>query len=565
MLTVDLHTHSTASDGTYSPSELVDYAVSKNLSAIAITDHDTTDGLDEAIERAKYHNDNGYNIEIIPGIEFSTDYMGSDVHIVGLYIDHNGDYFKGRLTHFIESRNKRNKKMCDLLTEHGMPLTYEEMLEAFPTSAITRAHYGRMLFEKGYVKSIKEAFDRYIGDHKPCHVPRKKISPIRAVEIIRKAGGIPILAHPVLYGFSKDKLDGLVQKLKSAGLIGIEAIYSTYSPSDERDIRALAKKYDLLISGGSDFHGSNKPDIDLGSGKGHLFVPDTVLMSIKAKYDELLNSNESFSIPKILFTDLDGTLLDCNKSISKYTFETLKKWTMAGHYLVLCSGRDITSVNKVLSDLKLDTLDNVYTIGFNGGLIYDPKNKVSIFNKTLNIEDVDYISNKAKEYGLYLQTYDDTHHIVPYDGEETQYYARVIKTPYTVSEDITKGLNTNPYKCLVIELNDLEKMDRFKNDMTPWANSKNISLLYSNPNYLEIIPSDSGKGMAVKWLCSYLNIEGLISVAAGDEQNDLSMLEASDIAIAMLNGIDLLKDMATTISEDDNDHNGLALTIEGMI
>lgn len=565
MSIVDLHTHTNASDGTYSPSELIDYAVKKGLSAIAITDHDTIDGIDEAFKRAKYHKDNGYNIEVIPGIEFSTDYMGFDVHIVGLYVDYNSPYFKERLLRFKESRNKRNEKMCELLTAHGMPITYEELKKEYPSSAITRAHYGKMLLKKGYIKSISEAFDRYIGDHKPCHVPRKMISPIRAVEIIRKAGGFPILAHPVLYGFSKEKLEGLIKKLKGAGLMGIEAIYSTYTPSDERTMRTLAAKYDMSISGGSDFHGSNKPDIDLATGKGHLYIPSSVLDSIKISHKRMLETNDNYMIRKILFTDLDGTLLRSDKTISDYTKDVLNKWIKAGHFFSLCSGRDIQSVNSVLASLKLDSYDNVYTIGFNGGIIYDPNNKEIVHSETLNISDVDYLYNKARQMGLYFQTYDNDHFIVPYDGKETAYYTKVIKTPYEVCENITSRLKTNPYKCLIIELDNLDKVDEFVSEMTPWCSLHNISLMYSNPNYLEIIPSSSGKGAAIKHLTRHLNIDGLISIAAGDEQNDLSMLKEADIAIAMLNGIDLLKDISTTISDKSCEEDGLALTIENMI
>ena len=277
MKIVDLHTHSTTSDGTYSPTEIVDYAVEKGLSALALTDHDTVWGLSEAIERGKMYPD----FEVVPGIEYSTTYSGKSIHIVGLYIDYKDKKYQESLKGFINSRIARNRKMADKLSEHGIPVTFEELVEMNPGAVITRAHFAKFLFHKGYVTSVKEAFDRYVGDHAPCYVPREKITPQMAVEQILSGRGVPILAHPVLYGMGKDALDTLVHDLKDAGLVGIEALYGTYTAQDERDIKALAKKYDLLISGGSDFHGANKPHIDLAVGTGRMMIPMEVLDHIR--------------------------------------------------------------------------------------------------------------------------------------------------------------------------------------------------------------------------------------------------------------------------------------------
>ena len=277
MKKVDLHTHSTASDGTYSPSELIDYAYQKGLSAIALTDHDTVAGLSEAIVRGEQYPE----LEVIPGIEYATVRNGKDIHIVGLYIDFQNEKYLKSLQAFIDSRTERNRKMCQKLTDAGMPVTYEELVEANPGAVITRAHFGRLLLSKGYTTSIKEAFDRYIGDYCPYFVPREKITPEMAIDQILSAGGIPILAHPVLYGLGKDAMDELVHDMKDAGIVGIEALYGTYTAQDERDMKALAIKYDLLISGGSDFHGKNKPHIELGSGTGRMVVPYEVLEKIK--------------------------------------------------------------------------------------------------------------------------------------------------------------------------------------------------------------------------------------------------------------------------------------------
>ena len=167
--------------------------------------------------------------------------------------------------------------MCHRLQEKGIDITYEKLLEAYPEAVITRAHYARFMLEQGVIKSIPEAFERYIGDHAPCYVPREKITPHQAVELIRKVKGIPVLAHPPLYRMSDERLEQLVISLKEAGLAGIETIYSTYTRGEENHMCTLAGKYDLLITGGSDFHGSNKPDIDLGTGKGNLSVPEDIL------------------------------------------------------------------------------------------------------------------------------------------------------------------------------------------------------------------------------------------------------------------------------------------------
>lgn len=281
---IDLHVHSTRSDGTYTPTELVEYAIEKGLTAFALTDHDTTDGLDEAISYANALRAEGKADvpEVIPGIELSTNIEDTEVHVAGLFIDKENPEFQNYLKEFVASRNLRNVKMCAKLTEIGIPITAEELESAFPNCILTRAHFASWLREHGYVSSNKEAFDRYLGKRCPCYVPREKITPQKAIALILTAGGIPVLAHPILYRLSDARLEALVATLKEAGLVGIEAIYSTYEPSEERQIRRLAKKYDLLLSGGSDFHGTNKPRIDLGVGLGRLYVPDELLENMKA-------------------------------------------------------------------------------------------------------------------------------------------------------------------------------------------------------------------------------------------------------------------------------------------
>lgn len=556
---VDLHVHSTKSDGSYTPSELVDYAIEKGLTAFALTDHDTTDGIDEARKAA-----DGKPIEVIPGIEFSSEYEGRDIHIVGLYIDYQSGFFKRRLINFVNGRIIRNREMCRRLTEHGMPVTYEELTAEFPDSVITRAHYAKYLLNHGYTKSLKEAFERYIGDNCPCFVPRKKITPMRAVEIILKAGGIPILAHPVLYHMSDARLDNLVRDLKDVGLVGIEAVYSTYSSGEERDMRRLAAKYDLCISGGSDFHGSAKPGLDLATGYGKLFIPEEILTHLKEKHQDMKEHPQQYKKTKILFTDLDGTLLDSQKQISPYTREVLDAWSAAGHKLVLCSGRDINSVKDVKDYLNLN-YPGMYLIGYNGGQIVDCSTGETIYRTALAPKQIAHVMAEAKKQGLHCHTYTDTHIITPFDDEELHYYQRVIKTPVIFSEDAKEVMDKGACKCIVIELHDKEKIEAFRNSLIPFADEEGITMIYSNPYYLEIFPSASGKGAAVKKLCEILSINPALSVAAGDAQNDISMIEAAGMGIAMVNGSEDIKMAATTITAYDNDHDGLAHALYDLI
>lgn len=281
---IDLHVHSTASDGSFSPTELVDYAIEKGLSAFALTDHDSVAGLDEAISYAEKLRKTRDDVpEVIPGIEFSTEYKGKDIHIVGLYIDYKCDKFRKHLEDFVHSRDVRNEKMCELLRSGaGIDISYKKLQIAFPGSVITRAHYAKYMLEKGYVKSIKEAFEKYVGDYCPYFLPREKVSPADAIELIINVGGIPVLAHPLLYGMGHIQLDKLVSELKEVGLLALEAIYSSYSQSEEREMRSLAAKHHLAISGGSDFHGANKPDLDLGYGYGSLYIHPEVLSNLKS-------------------------------------------------------------------------------------------------------------------------------------------------------------------------------------------------------------------------------------------------------------------------------------------
>ncbi len=272
---VDLHVHSTHSDGTYSIKELVAYAKEKGLKAIALTDHDTVSGVEEAMEEAEK-----CGIIVIPGIEISTGYKNGELHILGLNIDYKSEVFSNFIIECRNSREQRNRRMAEKLCDLGMKVSFDELVEKYPSSTVTRAHFARYLHENGYVSSKKEAFDRFLGDGKPAYIPRERIEPQEAIDMIKKAKGHPVLAHPLLYKMGKAQLDSLFDYLKGLGLEGIEALYSLNTPSEEERLIKMAKNHGLYITGGSDFHGSNKPDIDLGVGKGNLRVPAELLKNI---------------------------------------------------------------------------------------------------------------------------------------------------------------------------------------------------------------------------------------------------------------------------------------------
>ena len=273
---VDLHVHSTASDGTLTPTELVKEAKKAGLSAFALTDHDTVDGIAECINAGKI-----YGVEVIPGIEISTRYKDKEVHIVGLCIDYTSKSFIESIGSEIENRNARNEKLIEKFNDYGFPISMEELKEMFPDSVITRAHFASYMVRKGYVKDNAEAFSRYLGDGMPLYVSREKREPEEAIKLIKAAGGAAILAHPLLYHLTDGELSSLCSRLKSYGLSGIETMYSTYRGFDELNVRKLANQYNLLESGGSDFHGANKPRISLGSGCGNLCISYSYLKAIK--------------------------------------------------------------------------------------------------------------------------------------------------------------------------------------------------------------------------------------------------------------------------------------------
>ncbi len=273
---VDLHVHSVCSDGTCTPAQLMEEAHRLRLKALALTDHDTTAGILPAFSAAKAGGP-----ELIPGIEMSCLYQGKDIHIVGLFIDPAHPSLLSVLQVYQASRKRRNRMMAQKLTRAGFPVTAEALAAMFPGAVLTRAHFARYMLSHGWISQIDEAFQKYIGDGGPCYVEKAYIAPEESLRVIREAGGISILAHPLLYHMSENELEKMICFLKSLGLEGIEAMYSTYTDADQLYVLKLASRFGLLKSGGSDFHGANKPSIALGTGCGRLCVPDAYLESMK--------------------------------------------------------------------------------------------------------------------------------------------------------------------------------------------------------------------------------------------------------------------------------------------
>lgn len=276
MDTIDLHTHSTFSDGTFTPLQLVKYAEEKGLKAFALTDHDTTEGIKEAksIET---------NVEVISGVEISTRYDKKEIHIVGLYINENDADLNKQLKYYREKRVTRNFEILEKLNSLGVDITIDDVKESCTGDVISRAHIAKALVSKGFVGSYTEAFDRYLGDNKCAYVPRETLNYEESMELITKAGGVPVLTHPLLYKMSDTNLENMMVKLRQKGLKAVEVYYSTHSNSDTQHVMAMANRVGLIYSGGSDFHGATKPKIDMGTGMGKLAVPYEILEKIRGE------------------------------------------------------------------------------------------------------------------------------------------------------------------------------------------------------------------------------------------------------------------------------------------
>ena len=278
MSCIDLHTHSNRSDGSLSPEELVAYASKKGLRALALTDHDTVSGVGEALKQGEISG-----IEVIPGIEFSVK-SERETHILGYFIDHRSDVILSRLEKLRRSREIKTEKICENLRALGFDIRTEEILENIRDGeSVGRVHIANEMIRKGYVSSVSEAFEKYIGKGKPAYYVDKKPEDTEIISIIKKAGGAAYLAHPYSVGKRKKELFAYISYLKDNGLSGIECYYSEYSAKDTDELLAIAAALDLGISGGSDFHGSNKPDIEIGSGKNNLSINYSVLEEMKKR------------------------------------------------------------------------------------------------------------------------------------------------------------------------------------------------------------------------------------------------------------------------------------------
>lgn len=555
MQAIDLHVHSKHSDGTCTTHELVDLAVYKGLKAIALTDHDTVAGLEEIMAYAK-----DKDIEIVPGIELSTEYNGKDIHILGLYINPYKPQFHAHLKTFQESRINRNRKMCENLAEQGIDITYEDLMNTFKGAVVTRAHYARYLLDKGYVKSMKEAFERYVGDHCKAFVPREKITPEQAVDLILQAGGIPVLAHPILYRMSDANLDKLVASLKEAGLMGIEAVYSTYAPSEERYVKRLAAKYDLLLTGGSDFHGSNKKDIDLGNGRGRLFVPEELLDKLKQAYLDRFVPAEK-NVKKVLLFDLDGTLLNDEKTISPRTRKALEACVEQGHIFAISSGRAYSSIIKIVERLELENCAPIIS-AYNGSQIYDWKTKEMLHSAKLSTDIIATVRDIAREMGVHLQSYSETEVLSEAVNKQVIFYCDYVKMNYKILPDIAaEGLDS--YKLLAIDLDNHSLLEAFQQRIEEKCQGR-IQCFFSNNCFLEILPYGTTKGTALKFICEHTGVNPAFSYAFADAENDLAMLQAAAYPVALLNAIPAAKAAAGFVTFTDNNHEGLAPFLEKL-
>lgn len=280
MKTIDLHVHSNQSDGTYTPTEIIEAAIKSGLSAVALTDHDTADGILEACDAA-HRLGKDIDFEFIPGIELSVSYEDKELHIVGLYLDTSGDAFEQALHTLRENREQRNYKMIERMQKAGIDITMKKLRAQQGDGVLTRANFAHYLLHVGFIRSIQEGFDKYLSPGKPFYVPREYMEPKDAIDLIHSVGGVAILAHPLLYHFDDAGLDKAVAYLKELGLDGMETWYSMNIGYDLQRLKKIADKHNLVYSGGSDFHGDNKPHITIGRGRGNLFVPADILEKIK--------------------------------------------------------------------------------------------------------------------------------------------------------------------------------------------------------------------------------------------------------------------------------------------
>ena len=272
---VDLHTHSLQSDGTLTPAELVREAKKAGLAAVALSDHDTIDGVREAMAEGEK-----IGIEVIPAVEFSVK-SKTTTHIVALYPDIENEEFVDMLEGLRLSRLERNAETARLLQKLGIDVTLEEVMEMAGGKVIGRAHFAKALADKGYTSSVKESFNLYLGNGKPAYSHAFHPTAEAIIKLIRRAGGVSIMAHLNQTNLEDDELRKTLIEFKEYGLDGVEGYYTEYTPEMQEKYQTMAKELGLILSGGSDFHGSIKPHISIGTGTGNLRVPYAVLENIK--------------------------------------------------------------------------------------------------------------------------------------------------------------------------------------------------------------------------------------------------------------------------------------------
>ena len=273
---IDLHVHTTASDGSLSPSEAVLLARELGLSAIAVTDHDTADGVEEALAAGK-----GAGIEVIPGIELSVDYKGYGVHILGYFIDPRHPALRELLDWVVWERERRNGEIAAAMRSDGLNVSLEYLHELCPDSIIGRPHFSAALVKAGAVKTVAEGFEKYLNRGGRYYRKRQYIPMDMAFDTLRRCGARAVFAHPLQYKFSHEELLKLTALLKEKGIVGMECIYSLYTPGEREYLKGIAGDFGLCVTGGSDFHGAGKPHIQIGSGCGDMEVSYELLEKLK--------------------------------------------------------------------------------------------------------------------------------------------------------------------------------------------------------------------------------------------------------------------------------------------
>jgi predicted metal-dependent phosphoesterase TrpH len=278
---IDLHSHSTMSDGTDTPAEVVRLAGVAGLSALALTDHDTLDHLAEARTAAAEQG-----LRLVPGCEISCELGGrapGSMHLLVFFVDDEPGELQDRLAALQVARNERNVQIVEALNAHGVQITVADVHAQAGPGSVGRPHIARVLMESGRVASIQEAFDVWLGKGQPAYFERDRLGPEDAVELTHASGGVCAVAHPGSLGLADDELDELVAQLADAGLDGLECEYGSYLPEERAPFHQLARRHGLAPTGGSDYHGENKPGLSVGVGRGDLRVPDEYLGGLESR------------------------------------------------------------------------------------------------------------------------------------------------------------------------------------------------------------------------------------------------------------------------------------------